>query len=337
MLQRLAIGAMLLAGTVARADGPVTLRLATVAPDGTAWARELKAFARDVAAQTNGALNVKWYFGGIAGDDVQIAERIKRDQLDGVASGGMLCDRVSPLMRAMHVLTQERDEATWVLNRLNPQISEEFKRAGFVYLGGAGLGPDVLFTREPVRTVSELKHNKLWVWDLDDVMKLQLPEVGVTAVPLPVTEAARAYDDDKVSGFVALPAAALVFQWSAQAKYVTDLRLGFVTGCVLLADRAFDLIPPQHRELFRSSGAKLQMRMQDLGKQQDDQLLGGLFQKQGLKPVSVSETFRAEYDQAAHSAQQKLGDKLVPKAQLDRTLQVLGEYHREHAQPGKKR
>ncbi len=327
-----AFGALLLLGlsAAAGADQPVILRIATPAPDGTAWARELKAFARDISAQTNGALQVKWYLGGIAGDEVQVMERIRRDQLDGVGSGGMLCDRLSPLMRAMHVLTQTREQAFYAMNRLTPAISEEFKKNGFMYLGGAGLGPDVLFTREPVRSVAELRAKRLWVWDLDEVIALQLPAVGMRAVPLPVNEAARAYDNAKVDGFVAVPVAALAFQWSAQARYVTDLRLGFLSGCILVSSKAFDTIPIDSREPFKAAAAKLQARMQDLGRQQDDALLNGLFAHQGLHPVPVTARFRSEYDAAAREAQQQLGEKLAPRAQLDKILALLAEFNRQH-------
>ena len=46
---------------------PVTLRFASLVPEGTAWARELRAFARDVENLSHGNLRVKWYFGGITG------------------------------------------------------------------------------------------------------------------------------------------------------------------------------------------------------------------------------------------------------------------------------
>jgi TRAP-type C4-dicarboxylate transport system substrate-binding protein len=37
----------MLAGA-ARAEGPIVIRLASAAPDGTSWAREFSAFARNV-------------------------------------------------------------------------------------------------------------------------------------------------------------------------------------------------------------------------------------------------------------------------------------------------
>ena len=50
------------------------LRFATVIPQGTVWAREMQAFARDVAdGSTNNQVQLKWYLGGIAGDDFEAA------------------------------------------------------------------------------------------------------------------------------------------------------------------------------------------------------------------------------------------------------------------------
>ena len=323
------LAAALLAASTAAAD-PVVLRMASIAPEGTGWARELKAFAREVAAQTEGEVTIKWYLGGIAGDDVQAGERIRRDQLDGTASGGMLCERLSPLMRAIHAVTTSREEAMFVINRVLPQLEEEFAKQGFAFLGTAGLGPDVLFTRTPVRSLAELQKIRLWVWDLDEVTRLQLPALGVPVVPTPVADAAHAYDDGRVDGFLAVPAAALAFQWSAQARYVSDLSTGFVSACVLLSNRAYDALPPETRSVLRASTAKLQARVADLGHQQDAALLGGLFARQGMTALKATDSFRNEYAQAAMKARETLGEQLGPKAAITRALALLASFRREH-------
>jgi TRAP-type C4-dicarboxylate transport system substrate-binding protein len=322
---------LLLVATTVHADPPVTLRLASVAPDGTAWARELKAFARDVSQQTNESLQVKWYLGGIAGDDLIAANRIQKDQLDGLGSGGMLCERVSPIMRAVHMLAEKREESFFVLNRLHKDVEEEMKKSGFVYLGAAGLGPDVVFTREPIRTMDDLKKQRLWVWNNDDVAKIIYPPMGVQAMPMPIEEGYKAYDDRRTDGYIALPAAALAFQWSAQTRYVTDLRMGFVTGCVMVSQRAYDQIPIDARDAFRAAGAKLQMRFEDLGRTQDEQLLhGGLFIKQGLKPMAAEAALRDAYHKAALEVRARLGDKLAPRSTIDRVQALLDEYRQTH-------
>jgi TRAP-type transport system periplasmic protein len=321
----------------AAADPGHVLRMATVAPEGTAWARELKAFARDVTTQTNGALEIKWYLGGIAGDDVQVADRIRRGQLDGVGSGGMLCDRLSPTMRAAHLITVTREEASYVLRRAKLNIEEEFLQAGFVHFGGAGIGPTVFYTREPLRSMADLKRMKHWVWDLDEAIGALTTHVGLKTVLLPLDQAGRAYDDGRIDGFVAVPTAALAFQWASQARYVSDLQFGFMTGCVLIANRAMDALPIELRDFMRAAGAKLALRMEDMGRMQDQVLLGGLTARQGLTLTPAPPGFRAEFQAAMDKAREQLGEKFPVRAPLERTLKLLAEYRKEHARGSDKR
>ena len=126
-MRRLAFAlALLLSSLTAHADTTV-LRMAAIAPDGTSWARELKAFARDVEARTDGAVKVKWYLGGIAGEEYESLDRINRDQLDG-AAGAMICDKLAPTLRVLRVpgLVRDRAEALHVINSLRAPIDGEF-------------------------------------------------------------------------------------------------------------------------------------------------------------------------------------------------------------------
>src|SRR5262245_32182034 len=135
---RLILAATLLCAATARAE-PVVLRIATVAPDGTLWARELKAFATQIASQTNNEVRVKWIFGGIAGDEAQLDDRVHRGQLDGAASGGPGCAKWAPTMRMFTSpgLFLDRNESSFVLGKLYPKIEEEMKRAGYTMIGAA--------------------------------------------------------------------------------------------------------------------------------------------------------------------------------------------------------
>lgn len=324
-VRALACAAALLAGLPAAAEQRV-LRVATIAPDGTAWARELKAFARGVLPDTGGQVEIKLYLGGIAGDDVQAAERIKRGQLDGVGSGGVLCDRLSPTMRAVHALADDRAAAAYALGRLRPVIEEEFRRSGYVYFGGFGLGPAAYYLRAPVKDFSDLRKVKLWVWDLDEVLTQQVPAIGLTSVPLPVAEASRAYDEGRVDGFIALPAAAQAFQWATQAPWVLDLRLGFISACLILADRAFDALSFEAREGLRAAAAKLFLRLEDVGRRQDEALLDGIIERQGLKRNALGPALRSAYRTARSGVWEKVSETILPKPVLDRVAKTLAEF-----------
>jgi TRAP-type C4-dicarboxylate transport system substrate-binding protein len=323
---------------VARAE-PTVLKLATVAPDGTAWAREVKAFNHDLDALTAGQLQTKWYFSGIAGDELDMLARARKGQLDG-AVGAQLCERLAPSLRAARVLGlfQSHDEAIYAVAKLRPLVDKEFLASGFTSLGvGSGFGETILFTRTPVRTLAELRHLRLWLWDIDDVPKQQLAAMGITPVPTPLSEAGRAYDQGKSDGFLTVPTGALAFQWSTQARYFSELRAGFLPACVVLTNAAYDALSVDEQRALQKAADRLIARFDELGVSQDLALLGGLFERQGLHRVPVSEAFRAEFIDAARAAREHQGAKLAPPAVVQKLAGWVDEYRALHRRQGASR
>jgi TRAP-type C4-dicarboxylate transport system substrate-binding protein len=327
---RVFIAALLSSLTAASLAGaaPVTLRIATAAPDGTAWARVFRVMARELEEESHGEVKSKLYFGGIAGDEMQSLDRMQRGQLDAILSGGMACIRLSPSMRALRMLGlfQSRDESSYVLGRLRPTIDAEFIEHGARHIGSVGLGSDMIFSRTPVHSLADLQKLRVWVWDLDETMRAELKAFGVTPVPLPLDQAAHAFETGAIDAFLAVPTAALAFQWSAQARYLSDLRLGYLPGCMVISTRAFDQLSVDGRKAFVTATAKAQARLEALGREQDELLLNGLLQKQGVQRTPVSATFNSEFFTAAHAAREQLADKLVPRALLDKVTEWLADY-----------
>ncbi|MCU1280802.1 MAG: TRAP-type C4-dicarboxylate transport system, substrate-binding protein, partial [bacterium] len=317
---------------------PVTLRFATAAPDGTAWARLFRAMGRDIAADSEGAVTTKWYFGGIAGSELQTLDRLKRNQLDAVMSGGMLCMKLSPSMRVLRLLGlfQSRDEASYVLGRLRTTIDQEFAASGFHNVGEAGLGSDMMFTRAPVNSIADMRKTRFWFWDLDEAMRAQLAALGVPAVGLPVEDAGRAFEDKRVDGFLAVPAAALAYQWSAAVPYLSQLRLGFLPGCMVMTNHAWDGLTVAEREAVTGAAAKFQARLEELGRSQDAELLGTLFARQGLKQTAVSAGFASEFFEAARAARDSVRDKLIPGELIDRVTGWVADLRVEAPRPRSK-
>jgi TRAP-type C4-dicarboxylate transport system substrate-binding protein len=327
------VAAALAIGGIAAAE-PIVLRVGTAAPDGTGWAREFKAFARYVEAEAKGALRIKLYMNSVAGDELEMGERVRRGQLDGVASGQFLCQQLAPSMRVLRLpgVFQSRDEARDVVTRMQSTLDAEAAKNGFVILGAAGLGPDVFFTREPVRSLEDARRMKLWRWDIDDLGIAASRAMGLTVVPMQLGEARRAYDDKRLDGFLAAPTAALAFQWSAAASYVTDLHSGYLYGCMVFGEPQFQRLDAAAQTALRAGAARMLVGVEELGRRQDEQLLGGLFAKQGLKTVPLTASFRAEYFSAAKAARERVTGKLIPRELVERVLRMLADYRIEHPQ-----
>jgi TRAP-type C4-dicarboxylate transport system substrate-binding protein len=80
----------LLAGAAATANA-ADIKIATVAPDGSRWMQQMRAGAEEVNARTSGRVTLKFYPGGVMGNDAQVLRKIRIGQLQGGAftAGGL--------------------------------------------------------------------------------------------------------------------------------------------------------------------------------------------------------------------------------------------------------
>jgi TRAP-type C4-dicarboxylate transport system substrate-binding protein len=306
---------------------PVTLRMAAIAPDGTSWARELKAFAREVETLSKGELRVKWYLGGIAGDEVTALERMRHGQLDGEA-GAIFCQRLAPSLSAVRLvgMYQSRDEAIYVLSRMKPRLDDEFRKAGFANLGEGVFGIDVLFSRKPIRALGDLNGGRYWVWSLDPIWQATLPLIGVAMRSTSLEELGPAYQRHEIEGFFAVPSAALAYQWSTQASYVTPIDAAILPACVVIANGAIDPLPIEQQHILRVSAAKFMAHFNEISHELENELMNGLFEKQGLTKVQLTAQLHNEFAAAAKLARARVASQLLPPGLYDSVEKMLDEY-----------
>ncbi|HEY2747605.1 MAG TPA: TRAP transporter substrate-binding protein DctP [Polyangia bacterium] len=318
----------------AAGDEPIVVRMAAIAPEGTGWARELKAMSREVEATTHGNVRLKWYLGGIAGDETTALGRVKRGQIDG-AAGALFCGGLSPTLAVTRVagLVQSRDEALHLLNHLRPQVEEDFKKRGFVALALGNFGNDIIFLRDRVDSFAELRKRPLWIWDAETVLKRQMQLMGLRMMPAPIDQLTPMYDAAKIDGMFVLPTAALAFQWTTRAKYFIEVRGSMLAGCMVIAQRAFDQLDLSDQQSLLAAGSRFGARFEELGKREDALLLGGMLEKQGVHRLSGSEGLRSAFLEAASAARAQLDDSVIPSQLLKESLDLLATYRAARRKP----
>jgi TRAP-type C4-dicarboxylate transport system substrate-binding protein len=309
---------------------PLVFRIATAAPDGSAWAREFRAFGRDVEAHTQGDIQFKWYFSAIAGDDFEVMRRLERGQIDGVASGGGLCQKLSPTLRAMRVqdLLQSHAEATWLVGRLHESIAAEFLEHQLVYFGGPVLGGELVFSREAIPDLRTMRQRRLWRWEVEPAPIALSRAAGMTIVPGALKDMLHAYEDGQVDGFIAIPSTMLAFQMLPKVHYVQNWVHGYLVGCFIMAQRAFDRMSFAQQQAVRTDSPKGILRIDDVGRDTDVRLLGGLFQKQGIIITPTPSDLKRDLLVAMHDAPKRVGDAAISE-EIVRHLRELLVEHRK--------
>jgi TRAP-type C4-dicarboxylate transport system substrate-binding protein len=300
--------------------------MANVAPEGTVWAHAFKEFSREVSEATRARVQVKWYLGGIAGDEPEVLERMKRGQLDGAAFT-LLCERLAPSMKVMRPF-DDRAEHDWVMNKLRPRIDAELDRLGLVGLGVGTLGTTLLFTRQRVGSLDDLRKLRLWVYTTDDILVVMAKHLGLHTVPTSLDEARAAADAGKIDGFLVIPAAVFAYQWLSRLRYFTpDVHLGMPSGCIVMTKKTWERLSADDRPLLRDRLEKLALHIGDFTRAQDEKLLGGLFEKQGLTAVPSSDGLRALLTATRRAQQEAIGE-LVP-AELVTETRAWSEQYRK--------
>ena len=63
----------------------VTIKIATLSPEGTFWMKQMRAGADEIKQRTQGRVKFKFYPGGVMGNDESVLRKIRIGQLQGGA------------------------------------------------------------------------------------------------------------------------------------------------------------------------------------------------------------------------------------------------------------
>jgi hypothetical protein len=74
----------------------------------------------------------------------------------------------------------------------------------------------------------------------------------------------------------------------------------------------------------------LVQRFEELGRSDDDKLLHGLFQKQGLRSVPAGAPFRSEFFSAAEEARKHIPPSLIAADLIQKVSGWLADYRAQH-------
>src|SRR5574340_1566168 len=101
----------LFAATAAHAADVYVLKFATLAPQGSTWMKAFDAWGKELASKSQGRLVVKFYPGGIAGDEPDMLKKIRFGQLQGAALSDHGIGEIFPPARILEAPFLFRDHA----------------------------------------------------------------------------------------------------------------------------------------------------------------------------------------------------------------------------------
>ena len=115
----------------------VTLKYATLAPENTVWAKTIKKCVDEIAAKTNGQVQVKVFYGGIAGDEPSVMRKLKTGTVDIASFTGQTLGTVVPESRLLELpyFFENTRQIDAVVAKIYPELSKKFMAQGIVLAG----------------------------------------------------------------------------------------------------------------------------------------------------------------------------------------------------------
>ncbi len=324
-----ALAAALL-GVAAVPATAVTIKLGTVAPEGSPWHDGLQEMAAAWQEISGGKVKVRIFPGGVAGDEPDLLRKIRIGQLHAaaLAKSGLfvLVPDIDVLSFPLMVRTDE--ELNLLLREIGPRIERELEEKGLKVLNWSSAGWVHFFSREPVLLPEDLQKQKLFFWGSDPEYLELLKKAGVRPVPLSINDMLPSLQTGLVDAFASPPVVALSFQWFALTPYMADLRWQPLPGATVISLKTWNKIPadlrPRLEKISREIGKNLHARIAAL----NDEALQ-VMQEHGLQVNVVSEE-RAEYWNRffMEKGGEEFIDRRYSRETYQRAKDILDEYRR---------
>ncbi len=272
------------------------IRMATLAPDGSAWTTELRAAADEVRRDTDGRVQVRIFPSGVQGSDATVMRKIRVGQLQGAAftSSEMSVAFKDAVVYGLPFLFRGYDEVDAVRLQVDPMLNEGLRKEGLEPLGIINAGFVYLMSKKPIRNRVDLRASKVWVPQNDRIGQVAFESGGVSPIPLPLGDVFVALQTGLIDTAGNTPGGAIALQWHTQLEYLVDSPLSFVSGFAVVDERVFARLSEPDQAALRRAFEAAALRIDEINRR-DDVVGREALANQGLTRIELTDEEVAEW------------------------------------------
>lgn len=260
---RMVVGCLLAAWAAQARAEPVTVKLGTLAPSGSAWHDALKEMARRWDEASGGQVKLKVYPGGVQGDEGEMVRKLSVGQLQAVAVTNVGLHDVIPEPEAFSTPLLFRDDAEvqCALGRVRGPLEAALEARGLVAIQWGLVGTASFFCTKPFRTPEEMADAKVFAWEGDPGMVKVWRSAGLHPVVLSSTDLLAALTTGMVDCVSSVPLYMLTTRAFEKARHLVELALAPVVVATVVRKEVWSRIPadvrPKLVDIAREEGAKI--------------------------------------------------------------------------------
>jgi TRAP-type C4-dicarboxylate transport system substrate-binding protein len=221
------------------------------------------AWGKELAVRSQGRLTVKFYPGGISGDEPDMLKKIRFGQLQGAALSGHGVGEIFPSARILDtpVLFRDHAEIDAVRAKIFPALDAGFRKNQYELVSWMEVGNIHFFSSKPLASLDELARRRIWQWQGDRFIDAFFKANGWSPVSLPITEVYTGLSTGLVDTVVSTPLASIAMQWAGKTPYMSSQPMATGIGAVVVSSRFYAGLPADLQALLKTTGAPLSQKL----------------------------------------------------------------------------
>ncbi|MBW1725247.1 MAG: TRAP transporter substrate-binding protein DctP [Deltaproteobacteria bacterium] len=303
-------------------------KIATLSPEGSIWMEKMRDGAAELARRTDNRVRLKYYPGGVMGDDKAVLRKIRIDQLQG---GAFVGGSLSHFYRdnqiySLPMIFRSFKEIDYIREHLDQRIMDGFEAGGFVTFGIAEGGFAYVMSTVPIRTVEDMRRQKVWIPDNDSMILETVKAFDITPVPLSIADVRTGLQTGLINTVTTPPIGALALQWHTQIKYLLDEPFLYIFGVLAVDRKAFLKMSPGDQKIFREIMGRV---FEDLDRRNREDNIKALetLRKQGIEFVKPSgEALKQWFQDASEVPKRLVKTDRLSQEMVDTLERLLRDY-----------
>ena len=303
----------------------VSLKLATLIPEGSIWDKALREMGDQWKRDTEGRVSLRIYAGGVAGNESDILRKMRIGQLHAAALTVAGLEDIDPAfgVLSMPLFYESFDEYLYVLDGLSSELRAKLEAKDYVLLHWGHGGWVRFFSREPIRGMDDLRRQKIFVTAGADRMFAIWKDNGFKPVALAPTDIMTGFQTGMIDVLATPPLAALSLQWFRQAKFMQASGLAPLSGATVVARSAWDRIDEADRKKLLEDAEAYEKRQRAEIPEQEQIAIDEMV-KRGLTVTPADES--AEWQTTATRLAESMRGSLVPREFYDMAVKLRDEF-----------
>ena len=311
------------------AEKRFSIKIATLAPEGSSWMKTFKALTDEVMKKTENNVQFKIYPGGILGDERDMLRKMRIGQIHAAAltAGGLGVLFTDIDVLQIPFLFQNYGEVDYLLTKMDTYFKTAIENNGYILLGWTEAGFIYLMSNTPISRVSDLKKVKVWIWEDSPMSKAIFNEAGVAAIPLSIPDVLIGLQTGLVDVVYTPPTGAIALQWFTKIKYITNVPLVYIVGGIVIKKDIFKKLPQPSQNIILESCQRHLAQSKTVTRNENQEALK-VMEKHGVKIISPSKDHIDEFKMLWDRAKDRLGTQCFSKKVFDEVSSHLEHYRK---------